>query len=479
MFSLFGKKEGAQRSASKRSAARSKREGKQPAQAAPAAPGMPSGKRDPQKARATVQKIDAIESEMSSEFIPTTMLRASTTIIAPTTLIAPPDSGKLATAPGTAQTDQKSASAVSSSHVPQKLDANAGGMSNTTAMLCANTLSGPNVAGADAAPVMEEAAILFSGGQTDMVEHMLHAAISSEDGSEESSELWLMLLDLYQLTNRPQEFEQLSMEFASRFETSPPTWHNDIGNTERGDAGNATKDTKPIAPFSGKLDASASKYIDRVQNLAANYRTIRLEFIRVNEVAPDGCQLLLNALNKLQKSGHELVLVGAPELIGKIRSIIEVGRRDDTEPCWLLMLELMRLLNCEKDFEEASIDYCVTFEVSPPAFVAPQGKVTTACGEAQPSEEQPGMLMPPIIEGRIDELIYKIASYSAHHNPATLDCRQLVRVDFNAAGRLLSGLAPFCGNGRMIEFHNVNQLVISLFNVIGLQNLVRIYPRKN
>ena len=139
----------------------------------------------------------------------------------------------------------------------------------------------------------------------------------------------------------------------------------------------------------------------------------------------------------------------------------------------------MRLLNCEKDFEEASIDYCVTFEVSPPAFVAPQAKITTACGEAQLSETQPGMLMPPIIEGRIDELIRKIASFSERHNPAILDCRQLVRVDFNAAGRLLSGLAPFCGNGRMIEFHNVNLLVISLFNVIGLQNVVRIYPRKN
>jgi ABC-type transporter Mla MlaB component len=83
------------------------------------------------------------------------------------------------------------------------------------------------------------------------------------------------------------------------------------------------------------------------------------------------------------------------------------------------------------------------------------------------------------VEGRIDNLILAIAAYSDEHCPAIIDCSQLTRVDFTAAGRLLTGLAPFCGKGRILEFHNVNHLVSELFKVIGLQDIACIVPRKN
>jgi ABC-type transporter Mla MlaB component len=137
-------------------------------------------------------------------------------------------------------------------------------------------------------------------------------------------------------------------------------------------------------------------------------------------------------------------------------------------------------LNREQEFEEASIDYCVTFEVSPPAFVAPHRSITTAVAEpaVRPAKLE-GYQMPPLVEGRIDSLILGIAAYSDEHCPAIIDCSQLVRVDFAAAGRLLTGLQPFCGSGKLIEFHHVNHLVAALFEVIGLHDIVRIVPRKN
>ncbi|WP_233575490.1 STAS domain-containing protein [Noviherbaspirillum saxi] len=88
-------------------------------------------------------------------------------------------------------------------------------------------------------------------------------------------------------------------------------------------------------------------------------------------------------------------------------------------------------------------------------------------------------MMPAVVEGRIDELIVAIATYSDDHDPAIVDCSRLNRVDFNAAGRLVTGLSPFCGNGKSLEFHHVNHLVLALLNVIGLKNIVRILPRKN
>ena len=88
-------------------------------------------------------------------------------------------------------------------------------------------------------------------------------------------------------------------------------------------------------------------------------------------------------------------------------------------------------------------------------------------------------MMPAVIEGRPEKLILAIAAYAAHHKPAIIDCSQLMRVDFTAAGHLLTGLAPFTSQGAVIELHNVNHLVSALFNVMGLKDILRILPRKS
>jgi ABC-type transporter Mla MlaB component len=350
---------------------------------------------------------------------------------------------------------------------------------STTELLLNGTSTVGDIAepSSEAAVTIEEAAILYANGQAEVVEQMLQGAIGEDAPGNITQKAWLMLFDLYQAHGRQQDFERLSIEYANKFETSPPTWN---GSNQPAAPQQAASGAAPIVPFSGKLDGGCIKLIERIRKLAENQRTLRLEFARVSEIDPAGCRLLLDVLKTLQKSGHDLILVGAAELVTKVRAILEVGRRDDTEDGWLLLLELLQLLNREKEFEEASIDYCVTFEVSPPAFVAPKSKVTTAQAEAAASAPSPDCFtMPALIEGRIDNLILAIAAYSDEHEPAIIDCAQLARVDFNAAGRLLTGLAPFCGNGKSIEFHQVNHLVAELFNVIGLADIVSILPRKN
>lgn len=352
-------------------------------------------------------------------------------------------------------------------------------MGSTTQFL----LGGETVVGAaalsasESAPVIEEAAILFANGQIDMAENVLQGAIHDNGLGAAAMMVWAMLFDLYQITGKRPEFDSLSIEFANKFETSPPGW---IESNAEPQAAPATPIKTPTVPFSGKLDSNIAKLLERAQNLAEHSKILRLEFNRVTEVDPVGCGILLSVLTKLQKSGHDLILVGALELAAKVRSILEVGRRDETEAPWLLLMEILRLLNLEKDFEEASIDYCVTFEVSPPAFVAPKNKVTTALAELAPAKtESEHFMMPAIIEGRTDQLISAIITYAAAHNPAIVDCSHLTRVDFGATSQLLSGLAPHTCNGNTIEFHEVNHLVTALFNVMGLKDIVRILPRKH
>ena len=91
----------------------------------------------------------------------------------------------------------------------------------------------------------------------------------------------------------------------------------------------------------------------------------------MQDVTPEGCARLLTALTVLRGGGRELIVAGAAELAETVRATIAIGQRDASEAPWLLLLELLQLMNREKDFEETAMDYCVTYELSPPSFEAP------------------------------------------------------------------------------------------------------------
>ena len=423
-------------------------------------------------AHATAMKIDAIESEMSSEFVKPLPFSGNT--------MPGPASQFLNTnvrAPNTQPT--KVPDTATQLGQPSMLPDIMG--ASTAFLLSAETVIGPvAISKSEAPPVIEEAAILFANGQTDLIEPVLLNAIAEDAPGNALLTVWGMLFDLYQVKGQRDLFENLSLEFANKFEMSPPTWREG-GSAETGQAAVARNSTIPSIAFPAKLDAGIVKQLERIKNLAEMSPVLKLEFARVTQVDPVGCGLLLNILKRLQKSSHKLILVGAPELAEKIQAILQVGRRDETEAPWLLLLEVLRLLNRESDFEERSIDYCITFEVSPPAFVSPQDKVTTDHEESAAADETSSdhFMMPVLIDANSDTLGQNIAAYAHTHDPVILDCSHLTRMDFNAAGRLFGDLMPLIGSGKTVELHSPNHFIVALCNVMGMTNSVRIVPRKN
>ena len=422
-----------------------------------------------QAARATALKIDAIESEMSSEFVrsrPTLAPAPAAASAAPTAPAAAPANAAPAATPAT---PASSTAAVS----PPGTDSMLGFFSEDASA----GVAPPTDAAGEDVPLFEEAAILFANGQVEMVGHLLQDAIEADQLGAAAITAWAMLFDLYQIEGDAAQFETLSLAYASRFESSPPAWLPLAAPEQL--AGPSRAPAVPSVVFGGKLDASIVKTLEKARALADRNPALRLEFVRITEVDPIGCGLLLRVLNQLQKSGIDLILVGAPELVAKIRAILVVGRRDETEAPWLLLMELLALLNLETAFEEASIDYCVTFEVSPPPFVAPKNRVTTAMEEPSAGNDATDVFcMPALIEGRTTDLVAALREFAERHNPARIDCAALARVDVNAAGHLLSGLAPLVGDGRQIEFFNVNHLVAALLGFMGLKQMIRITTRK-
>ncbi|HEX9172360.1 MAG TPA: hypothetical protein VF861_06840, partial [Telluria sp.] len=69
--------------------------------------------------------------------------------------------------------------------------------------------------------MVEEIAILFANGQPELAEQMLLASLAEAGRLERT--LWWMLFDLYQVMGRQDDFDNVAIDYASQFETSPPT----------------------------------------------------------------------------------------------------------------------------------------------------------------------------------------------------------------------------------------------------------------
>ncbi|MYM21429.1 hypothetical protein GTP46_02050 [Duganella sp. FT135W] len=340
----------------------------------------------------------------------------------------------------------------------------------TTLLLADEAL--PLASADDNAPAVEEIAILYANGQSAVAQQMLAEAVAATSGSNGDRSAWWMLFDLYQVSGQQDAFDNLSIDYASTFETSPPPWHAPSAATS------SWAGLTPTESFSGVLGPHIAPQLERLRQLAGDNPVLRLEFTRVAAVSADGAVLLLDTLRQLQQQQRELILVGAAALTAQIRSSLTIGRRDEGEAVWLLLLELLQLQNREKEFEQLSMDYCVTFEVSPPSFTPPH-KVAMAPAQHLPAAPDRFML-PPIIEHQLGALLPAIQQYAGQYPALVFDCSRLTRIDYACAIQLHSALQELAAGteGRKIAFRDVNHLVTALLRLLGYANLARIYPHK-
>ncbi|MES2152718.1 MAG: STAS domain-containing protein [Pseudomonadota bacterium] len=323
----------------------------------------------------------------------------------------------------------------------------------------------------ETAPVVEEIAIMFANDQLHVAQQMLIDSLDEVGQADRS--VWWMLFDLYQISGQQDAFENVAIDYASRFETSPPTW---APLAALGAEANSYAGVTPTEAFAGVLDAGCTAQLARLRQLAAANPVIRLEFSRVLDVLPDGCALLLAALTELRKTGRELIVVGAAELAAVVRSTIAIGQRDASEAPWLLLLELLQLMNLEKDFEETAMDYCVTYELSPPSFEAPSNVATAASARAPGAVDR--FMLPAVIDAASGPLFDAIEAFAANYQPVVLDCSRLARVDYGAASQFQQRLRKLAEDEKKIELRDINHLVAALFKLLAFTDVARLFPHK-
>jgi anti-anti-sigma regulatory factor len=359
-------------------------------------------------------------------------------------------------------------------------------LDHSTSIVLGDTSGALNidVSGTALPPMIEEAAILFANGQAkESVESLKHA-IGSGELENQVQTAWVMLLDVYQSTGQRAEFENTALDYAARFEASPPPWQEATSNEQKPEAKKGSMAATVIFPAA--IDADVAKQIEQLQRGSATKRELQLDFGNAKTATAEGADLIYKILLSFKKTQREVTISHADRLFDALMSCVEAGRRDESEGGWLLALEMLRLMNQQQRFDDVSIDYCVTYEVSPPpwepmpVWIKQTQGTTEARLDATPKSGAEGnsFAIRGDLVGAIPSELAELRAYSQSTSSIIIDCRDLRRLDFTAAGELLNVVATLRANGKQVLFVEPNWMVLSLMVVMGIHDLAEIRRRK-
>jgi len=335
--------------------------------------------------------------------------------------------------------------------------------------------------GVDVPPAIEEAAILYANGQTEESRARAQKAIDGEDLGAWKLQMWLMLFDVLQMLGRKSEFEEKSLDFVVKFERSAPAWVDAPTAAVRQNPNLRTGGLAAIS-LSGVLGAASAAAFEQLKKAAERQPKLRLDFAKLQGVEPAGCTLLRDALRGFKAAKKDVYITGEARAFQLLRDGAKAGDKSIDVAVWLLLLDLYQMLGLQNEFEEAAVDYAVTYEVSPPSWETPPPRPKPLeMSQSQPISVVAGddaFLLVGEVAGQSDQLFTDITAYAGGANPVTLDFAAAKRIDFVNAGRLLNVLEKQRAAGKEIVVRGAGEMIIALFAVMGITKIARIIPRK-
>ena len=330
-------------------------------------------------------------------------------------------------------------------------------------------------AASDVAPVIEETATLFANGQDEQALSALSRSVREGDLGNSAQQAWLMLFDLHQHLGMRVEFEALALEFVVKFERSPPAW---IETGERKDPALATGGIAYFA-LGGMLSDASAPELEKLRNAAAAGQALRVECGKLEGVDGPGCRLFSETLLSLRNAGKEVLLTGEARLIQFLEEACQPGRIETDAAVWALLLDVYRILDSKDKFEEAAVNYAVTFEVSPPSWESKPGAEKGGPAVLRPVEAaEQALILSGELSGASETLAKQLQDWAVANKMLVIDMSRATRVDLVTAGLMLNVLSKLQEAGTTIQIRGANELIRALFRVMGLSKVARIIPRK-
>ena len=317
--------------------------------------------------------------------------------------------------------------------------------------------------GAPQSPI-DEAAILYASNQVEVAERMLKDVLNMGD-----RRAWHMLFDLYGIQNREKDFEQLALEYAVRFETSPPVWQKASVNG----APKTQQEQAASLELPGLLDKNAAATLREAINATDKKSAVRINFSRIEMIDESGADECAKILSTARKAKRKLQVSGVDRLIALLQDLNRATHSRAVH--WLLLLELYQTLGQQEQFEDLAVDYAVRFEVSPPSWSEVRAAEVVQTTPAEPLDD--ALRLSGEITPDNDSVLQQFGSYAATHNEVLVDLTQVTRVDYGSVSHFISVLMQCLGSGKPITLRGHNALIHELFRVMGIDQLAQLVPR--
>jgi len=322
-------------------------------------------------------------------------------------------------------------------------------------------------------PELEEAAIRFANGDDAGAEKGLLEALRSTPQTPELARSWAAaLLDLYRATGKKSQFDSAAQEFRAHLGAVNPSWAGvSAAGLPAGANGALIWDSPAVLNLQGMESLRTA--------MSSNPTPWHLGWGRIESITADAVPLLDALFASLCEESVALRFAGADRLVQRLRAMTPSGDRAVDKTWWQVRLNALRSMHLIDEFELAALDFCVTFEVSPPAWVDARCEYAPAEGASSiasvPSEAGPALTGEIVGDATafLDGLVVDAKA------GATLEvsCRNLVRMDFSAAGSTLNWVTLRQAEGVHVQFRDVHRLVAAFFHVIGINEYARVTPR--
>ena len=366
-------------------------------------------------------------------------------------------------------------------------------------------------------PELEEASIRFANGDDQGAEAGLLDALSSNDAAgkarSDQVESWLALFDLYRATGQQDRFDVAAIDFANQFHRSAPQWFSMPAMFSE------LAGAQPAAPASHAAHWTCPPLLNlKSVGLLGDVvgRTPppwRLDWNRLTTIDASALPVLAALLRDWASQPVEIHMTATDHLLSVMEVGTPSGEREVEPDWWLTRMAMLRCLDRMDDFEMTALNYCVTYEVSPPSWENPKCKCkamdaggrdsagpvsiisaldepSTGGAESQINDFRPtgieSIMLPPVvlelsgsIAGDITPLLDKLTRRFSGADQLNISCAKLIRVDFAAAGTLLNWVTSRDAEGRHVQFLDVHRLIAGFFSVIGISEVARVIVRSD
>lgn len=358
---------------------------------------------------------------------------------------------------------------------------------------------------------LEEAAIRFANGDEAGAEAGLLELLAPSGGRAGHAEPWLMLFDLYRAIGAQDKFESAAIEFVERFDRSAPQWFSmpDMVKMLSEPAGKSANG--PVVDWSCPSVLGVHTVTALRSAIARAPMPWRLDWSDLKAIEAAAVEPLNLVFSGWADQPVQLQFMGDVQLQKVLQNATPTGLRETDPGWWKLRMEALRVTRQPDQFELVALDFCVTYEVSPPAWsrarcvykpLDAQGDImggqtiigdlhhdsiyssfglADAGSELETQSAQLGSLFSVELSGQIlGDAVGVMETLEARllgADKMLISCTKLIRVDFSAAGMLLNWVSACDAEMRPVQFQDVNRLVAAFFNVIGITEHARVLVR--